>query len=246
MKYIFLILNIIIASTSLIAQKIKISEKPWLLRNSKISIGLGFSEPEKRYRTYGEDDIENRVLDWDISVTIEKNIIQFGRLNMTAGLGYGWANSNFNRYGSSQYINYYDLTCRLAMLPKLYTKHLLVAPIRMNFDVVRWNKKNSIFLNGSVLPSICFYKWVKRFPCNGGKPKGRFLFDIEEIEFNPGIGFRRGYFEYMINYRVANFSKKYPFYFGTSTAADAGFLEEPNEWHNPTKLWLTVSMCFGQ
>jgi hypothetical protein len=246
MKNILFSISLLLSVATLHAQNTP-TKTPWILRNSKITLGLGLSEPEKRYRTFGEIDIENQVVDWDVHLTLEKNIVRYGWFNLSAGLGYGWANSNFERFYSLSYMNNYNAVIKVAMSPKLYTKHLVVAPVRLNIDVARWRKKNAIFINGSVLPSICFYKWVKRFPHDGERgPKGRFLLAPEEVEFNPGLGFRRGHFEYLLSYRMANFSKKDKTYFGSSLSSDAGFDNEPYEWNNLPKWWLTVAMCFGK
>jgi hypothetical protein len=251
MKNILLAIGLLLLFTTLQAQT-PTTKTPWILRNSKITLGVGLSEPEKRYRYNIEiERYANKTLDWDISLAIEKNVLSYKKFSLTTGIGYIWANSNFNRTYDVAYMSE-DKGIRAAgLILDIYTKHSIQAPLRLNLDLFRWNKKNAVFLNATVLPSICFYKWVDKYPYRDVERKnksiGRFVLNLEEIEFNPGIGFRRGHFEYLLNYRVANFSKKDGFYFSNNYLVyEADFLNEPYEWHNPPKWWLTVAMCFGK
>jgi hypothetical protein len=247
MKNILLAIGLLLSTAPLHAQNTP-TRKPWILRNSKITLGIGLSKPEKRYILRPEKEYINQTIDRDISIFIEKSIFNKNRLRFYAGFGYGLSISNLNRSYSSRYINNYEITPSVLVRPGTYTKHLIQSPLRINYDIFRWKGNNVIFLNGTVLSSICINKRVKNFPhTDKSAPKSRFIFTLEEIEFNPGFGFRHGNFEYLLNCRVQNFSKKDLLYFySNEDAITAGFLDKPYEWHNPPKWWLTVAMCFGK
>ena len=212
--------------------------------NTFLTGGISLSEQDRRLFDFPLKDLiiknEDDKLDYEYNIVLQKTVVHLESLETYIGIGFSSSVNTFSRPfnhsaingGNDQYLRFL----------KRYNINKLTFPISNTFSL---NKKQSLFLNFNILPSISFRKSIKY-------PTARYTkweVEFNSLELYPGIGVKlssrmqlAAHYRWVYVYKLDEVIFNYLLF----NQKDPEFLRKEYDTYNPVKVWVTVSYALGR